>query len=102
MHSRSVLCMTGHYNFYYVCMYDKSSLRLRWSTRLLYECDHYDYNLHVKFLSYVRIIVVVSPVPVSWLYHTLLMTTALLVLSKVIFCGVMDHRVEHVSLYIAN
>jgi len=21
MHSRSVLCMTGHYNFYYVCMY---------------------------------------------------------------------------------
>ena len=21
MHSRSVLCMTGHYNFYHVCMY---------------------------------------------------------------------------------
>ena len=21
MHSRSVLCMTGHYNFYYVCMH---------------------------------------------------------------------------------
>ena len=21
MHSRSVLCMIGHYNFYYVCMY---------------------------------------------------------------------------------
>jgi len=21
MHSRSVLCMTRHYNFYYVCMY---------------------------------------------------------------------------------
>jgi len=21
MHSRAVLCMTGHYNFYYVCMY---------------------------------------------------------------------------------
>jgi len=21
MHSRSVLCMTGHHNFYYVCMY---------------------------------------------------------------------------------
>ena len=45
---------------------------------------------------------VVNPVPVSWLYHTLSMTTALLVLSKVIFRGVMDHRVKHVPLYIAN
>jgi len=29
MHSRSVLCITGHYNFYYVCMYVRINFGLK-------------------------------------------------------------------------
>ena len=40
MHSRSVLCMTGHYNFYYVCMYVHNANRLEEKTVECYTLCH--------------------------------------------------------------